>query len=77
MESCENEERPSESVLSGFVGMETQTCGAENTECILAIVPVQVTAYFCTKELMEELNLTDRKTHILLKTVGEKRVVVT
>lgn len=95
--ACEREERPLESVVSGFVGTNTMTCGArsaENTEGILAIVPVQVktnkgqkvtttyafldpgsTACFCTEELMKELNLTGRKTHILLKTMGEKKIV--
>ncbi|KAJ8375703.1 hypothetical protein SKAU_G00062830 [Synaphobranchus kaupii] len=72
-------------------------CGAtsaENTESIVAIVPIQVktnkgqkvtttyafldpgsTACFCTEELMKELNLTSRKTNILLKAMGEKRIV--
>ncbi|KAL4009499.1 hypothetical protein ACER0C_003351 [Sarotherodon galilaeus] len=33
------------------------------------------TACFCTEELMHELNLTGRKTNILLKTMGEEKVV--
>lgn len=33
------------------------------------------TACFCTEELMHELNLSGRKTKILLKTMGEEKVV--
>lgn len=33
------------------------------------------TACFCTENLMKQLNLTGRKTHILLKTMGEERIV--
>lgn len=92
-----NEERPTESVVSGFVGTKATTNRATSAEAvgsILAIVPVQVksnkgqrvtmtyafldpgsTACFCTESLMKELNLTGRNTHILLKTMGEERIV--
>lgn len=94
LQSCDNEEKLPESIVSGFVGMDMPTCSTKNTESILAIVPVRVktkkgqtvtttyafldpgsTACFCTEELMRELNVTGRKTHILLKTMGEKRIV--
>lgn len=42
VESSGNKERPSESIVNKFVGMDTPAYGAENTEHILAIVPVQV-----------------------------------
>ncbi|KAJ0005631.1 hypothetical protein NQD34_015525 [Periophthalmus magnuspinnatus] len=94
VESSGNEERPSESVVNGFVGMGTTAHSVNDTEHILAIVPVRVkskrghkvmqthafldpgsTACFCTEELMRELSLTGRKTNVLLKTMGEERVI--
>ncbi|KAK7882611.1 hypothetical protein WMY93_028785 [Mugilogobius chulae] len=91
VESIGTGEKTSESVVNGFVGMKTPAHGTEDTEHILSIVPVQVKAKqgqkitqthafldpacFCTEELMQELSLTGRNTNILLKTMGEEKVV--
>ncbi|KAJ8369700.1 hypothetical protein SKAU_G00097280 [Synaphobranchus kaupii] len=68
--------------------------GAGDSDCVLAIVPIQVktkkgnkvvktyafldpgsSATFCTEALMDELNVSGRRTDILLRTMGDEKSV--